>query len=187
MSGSSTRQSLDEINALLADAAEELRLRWEEISTPSRSAEIGAWVAENMPRIESLSDLRRSASQAQSFGSIDDLADRLGWRDHEKKHAIDCVRDDPGYGESFGDECVIATHSGRELRSPADPQSCDYLRVTQHGFELAYWTSDEWREDPEVLGAIMGCLKHDAPAPEAEDLTCTFDVRRSHERQGGVL
>ncbi|MDZ4130905.1 MAG: hypothetical protein U1E02_43050, partial [Hydrogenophaga sp.] len=149
--------------------------------------EIGAWVSENMPRIASLSDLRRSAVQAQTFSSVDDLAKRLGWADHEKQHALDCLRNDPGYGDSFGDECVITTHSGRELRSPSFPDPCDYLRVTQHGFELAYWSSNEWQEDPEVLGAIMGCLQHGEAASESEDLTCTFDVRRGHERQGGLL
>jgi len=187
MSSARFLQSLDEINAQLADAAEELRARWEEVPVASRSAEIGAWVAEKMPRIGDLLDQRREASLSQSFSSIDDLAARLGWRDVEKQHALDCVRDDPGYGSSFGDECVITTHSGRELRSPAYPAPCDYLRVTQHGFELAYWTSDEWAQDPEVLGAIMGCLKAGAEAPEAEDFACTFDVRRGHERQGGLL
>lgn len=178
---------IDEINGLLADVAEELRSRWEEMPEASREVDIGVWVAQTMPRVGALLDSRREASQSQLVTGIDDLGDRLGWRDVEKQHALDCIREDADYAGSYGDECVITTHSGRELRSPAFPAACDYLRVTQQGFELGYWSADEWAQDPEVIGSIMGCLKGDAEAPEAEDFTYTFDLRPGHERQGGLL
>lgn len=177
-------QSLEQINDLLAEAAEELRNRWEDLPVDTRQADIGAWVEQNMPHIEALTDQRRAAKQPQTFASIDDLADRLGWRDVERQHAIDSLQDDK---DAYGDECVITAHSGRELRTPAYPREVDYMRITQHGFEIMYWSKDEWIEDPEVIGAVIGCLKNGRDAPESEDLTCTFDLGRVHERQGGLL
>ncbi|MEG1971240.1 MAG: hypothetical protein RR101_14105, partial [Burkholderiaceae bacterium] len=46
--------------------------------------------------------------------------------------------------------------SKREIRRPADPAECDYVRVVVDGLEIAYWVSDEWQEAPaEVMGAIF--------------------------------
>lgn len=58
-------------------------------------------------------------------------------------------------------ECVVKTEGGRELRCPAFPEECSYVRVTEDdGTEVAYWTYTEWEEDPqEVMGAIIGALK----------------------------
>lgn len=63
----------------------------------------------------------------------------------------------------YGDEFVIHAVSGRQIRCPAWPRECDYVRITieigERPVELAYWASDEWREAPaEVMGAIMGAL-----------------------------
>lgn len=62
---------------------------------------------------------------------------------------------------SFDDECVIATvGSVREIRCPAHPAECDYVRITVDGMEIAYWSSDEWGEAPaEVMGAILGAAR----------------------------
>lgn len=104
------------------------------------------------------------------YKSIEDIAFRLGWSDIETIHAKESVNND------YGDECVILAHSGREIRTPAYPDDADYIRITQHGFELAYWTSDEWKESSsEVIGAVMGALKNQVATPESEDLTCMFE------------
>ena len=63
-------------------------------------------------------------------------------------------------GNDYGAECVISLVSGREIRFPASPDKCSYVRITLPGIvplELAYWTSAEWGEAPaEVMGAILG-------------------------------
>ena len=85
---------------------------------------------------------------------IQSIARANGWNDIELEHAIDNL--DVEYGE----ECVVKLPSGRELRTPAYPEECSYVRIVQQGYELAYWVSDEWADDPEcVMGAIVGCMK----------------------------
>lgn len=69
----------------------------------------------------------------------------------ERKHAEDAGDLD------YGDEASLPLDDGRELRVPAFPAPCDYVRVVQDGQETAYWCSDEWRDAPEeVMGAIFG-------------------------------
>lgn len=81
-------------------------------------------------------------------------ADRLGWSPVQLKHAQESV------GDVFENESVVPLANGRAMHTPAFPDECDYVRIVQEGFELAYWTSDEWRDDPTcVMGAIMGCAK----------------------------
>lgn len=52
-----------------------------------------------------------------------------------------------------------------EVRVPAYPTECEYVRVVHNRgegnvIEKAYWDSDEWQESPaEVMGAIMGAIK----------------------------
>ena len=67
--------------------------------------------------------------------------------------------------DEYGKEVVVRTEDGRELRSGAGADGdCtvtgEYVRVLDAGGrEQGYWTSEEWREDPEVvMGAIVGCL-----------------------------
>ena len=67
--------------------------------------------------------------------------------------------------DEYGKEVVVRTEDGRELRSGAGADGdCtvtgEYVRVLDAaGREQGYWTSEEWREDPEVvMGAIVGCL-----------------------------
>lgn len=77
----------------------------------------------------------------------------------EKVHA----KNAPGDSE-YDNECVIISSGGRKLKSPGHPAECSYIRVTDRAdHEIAYWASNEWAEDPEiVMGAIMGALKgHD--------------------------
>ena len=70
----------------------------------------------------------------------------------EVDHAIDAL------GIQYGEEHVLLIHgTGRQIRTPAYPAECDYVRIVRDGLELAYWTSDEWRDAPmDVMGAIMG-------------------------------
>ncbi|MDO9099708.1 MAG: hypothetical protein Q7V53_03040 [Caldisericota bacterium] len=178
--------SLSEINAQLADAAEELRDRWDLLVSRDDHSAIEEWVASNIARVRGLSDARRAhIALIERAGTVYELGERLGWSEKELDHAIESIQYD---AQAFGDECIVTTHSGREIRSPAYPNPCDYIRVTQHGFELAYWTSDEWRENPEdVIGAVMGALKHQSDAPESVDLTSTIDTRRHRDRQENLL
>jgi hypothetical protein len=83
---------------------------------------------------------------------IKELGQKNGWRDIEIDHAIDNL------DTQYGNETIITLTNGREMRCPAYPEECDYVRITQSGYELAYWTNEEWEESPkEVMGAIMGC------------------------------
>lgn len=60
----------------------------------------------------------------------------------------------------YGEESVRSIlGSVRDVRCPAFPAECDYVRVTVCGIEIAYWTSDEWASSPtEVMGALLGAL-----------------------------
>lgn len=66
----------------------------------------------------------------------------------------------------YGDESIIIRNGALEVRVPAAPESCDYIRVIRrigknHHEELVYWNSEEWTNDPEriCIGAIMGAMK----------------------------
>lgn len=60
----------------------------------------------------------------------------------------------------YGPEAIILKIGTQEVRTPAYPSDCDYVRVVENGEEVAYWNMDEWRESPaEVMGAIMGAVK----------------------------
>ena len=108
------------------------------------------------------------------------LRDRQSGRAHDEPEgyqhytAADAEADatgfDPGaadladIGADYGDECVIELASGRTIRTDSyadSPEGSTYVRICdQDGTEAAYWTSDEWREEPgEVMGAILGAAK----------------------------
>lgn len=84
------------------------------------------------------------------------LAKQYGISVLEAEHALDNVDND------YGQECVVkAFGNNRELRSPAYPDACSYVRVVLQGtdLELAYWTEEEWASDPAVvMGAVIGAL-----------------------------
>lgn len=65
---------------------------------------------------------------------------------------------DPGRVLDYGPECVLELVNGGSIRSPEFPDECDYVRVCgPGGREIAYWTSDEWRDEPQlVIGAFIG-------------------------------
>jgi hypothetical protein len=69
------------------------------------------------------------------------------------------------------EEIAVKTQAGEYLVFPSyaqNPQGVDYVRfIDKQGNELAYWNSDEWAEDPElVMGAIMGALQNGAESIE---------------------
>jgi len=59
---------------------------------------------------------------------------------------------------NYGEESVLdVLGSLRQIRSPAHPDECNYVRVVVDGLEVAYWCDDEWRDDPAcVMGAFLG-------------------------------
>lgn len=186
---------IDDVNRLLADAAQDLYQHWAGVN-PSEAVFM-AYCETAMPAINTLSNRRQMLIEKQSSSSatgspsnlrglatIEQLAAALNWSEQELEHARASIDDGGGYDE----ECVILTHSGRELRTPALPESCSYIRVTQQGFELAYWNSDEITESSEdVIGALIGALKNNVEAPATEDLSSSFDTRRGADRQVSLL
>lgn len=69
----------------------------------------------------------------------------------------------------FGSECVLILENGMQLRGDGeDPDGTSYVRVCDvDGDEIAYWTADEWCDEPEsVMGAVLGALVHSQLATE---------------------
>jgi hypothetical protein len=85
---------------------------------------------------------------------IEKFGQENGWHGIEIEHAIDNL------DVNYENETIIPITNGREIRCPAYPEECEYVRITQNGYELAYWTSEEWERDGKiVMGAIMGCAR----------------------------
>ncbi|BDC78564.1 hypothetical protein [Aquipseudomonas alcaligenes] len=82
----------------------------------------------------------------------DSLKEQYGLSEIEVDHALAAL------GHEYGDECVTQkVGSIRQIRTPAYPSECDYVRVVVDGLEIAHWSSDEWADDPmTVMGAIFG-------------------------------
>ena len=66
---------------------------------------------------------------------------------------------------AFPNESAVKIRNGNSIRMPAFPEECSYVRVINpFGEEVAYWISDEWKDDPqEVMGAILGAAMGAAP------------------------
>lgn len=66
----------------------------------------------------------------------------------------------------YGEECTVARRGTVEVRVPAFPSPCDYVRIVAYTsfstrVEIAYWSSDEWKQEDdecEAFGAIMGAI-----------------------------
>lgn len=99
-----------------------------------------------------------NAGERVSWGSASDfvrsLSETFGLSAIEADHALDNL------GNEYGDETVVELVGGRELRSPAYGEECDYVRICFGGLEIAYWTAAEWKDDPTgVMGAVVGCMR----------------------------
>jgi len=58
---------------------------------------------------------------------------------------------------NYEPESVTRLKGGGGICRPRYPSSCEYIRVTTpKGYEVGFWSSLEWEEDGEVLGAILG-------------------------------
>lgn len=92
------------------------------------------------------------------------LAAKRGWTQEELTHALSAPP------VEIDGECIIKMANGRELLVASFPEPCNYVMLVDQGIELAYWTDDEWRDDPqEVMGAIMGAANGRSNAlPPAE-------------------
>lgn len=60
--------------------------------------------------------------------------------------------------DGYGPECSLPLPWGGELRAPAWPEECDYVRIIRaDGSEALCWNQDDWSSEPsEVMGAILG-------------------------------
>jgi hypothetical protein len=85
---------------------------------------------------------------------IRQLGQSMDWSDAAIEHAVETN------GTSYGDECVIQMANGRNLRTPAYPAPCSYIRVEHEGHELGYWTSQQWEADAEVVRSGILSLAH---------------------------
>lgn len=94
----------------------------------------------------------------------------------EQEHTYDSEEAEQRLKETgmkgFGPECILKVHTGFELRTAAYPDEVDYVRVCDPlGREIAYWSIDEFRDDPaDVLGAMMGALARGSAVPESSVL-----------------
>ena len=99
-------------------------------------------------------DLEHLYGSDNKLAALERISTMFGWTDEEARHARENI------DNKYGNECVIPLVNGRALCTPAFPEISGYVRVVHHGFELAYWTSEEWRDDPEgVIGAFIGAAK----------------------------
>lgn len=95
--------------------------------------------------------------------------DEKGWNEQLCRAELDHA--EASAGDQYGSEAALIAHTGFELRYDTDGELLTYVRVCDPlGRELAYWTYDEWQEDPQlVMGAIIGALVRGQPAPVGRD------------------
>lgn len=182
-------RSIDDVNCELAGIAEDMAAKWADFmglpqvqEAPHRGAaemKMLGWICGAIPEVCRLTSERAQLQADRLVGAnFEEVAAHFGWGESERAHA----RNAPGLAE-YGSEAVILAHSGREMRFPAYPVECTYVRITQGGYELAYWNIDEVKDDPsEVLGAILGAAQAGVSAPASVDLT-SLELP-SNERQG---
>lgn len=186
--------SIHQVNENLARIAENLHDKWTDMVLTSAAKDERSLPAKRLALVQSLDRemlhvarlrdeklFQEYRQDLRHLTSIEELAARLGWSSVELTHARATLQDN---AREVGHECVIVAHSGRELRTPAPPASVDYLRITQHGFELGYWHHSEWKDAPaEMIAAVLASLDHGQAAKPGEDLSATFDTSRDRQRQ----
>jgi hypothetical protein len=78
------------------------------------------------------------------------LAAYYGWTQEELAHAISAL------DSVYGSENAVKLENGREIRWRS--AACTHVRVVQSGFELACWSSADWRFASEkTMAAILAC------------------------------
>lgn len=148
--------SQDDLNDAISEAVTGSSIGLTDISISARGGnffEVHASVADMLP--EDDDDLAGEGMaiitpEAPEFAQL--IADQFGLIDFEAAHAVASL------GTQYGDEGSLIIHgTDREIRFPAHPEECSYVRVLASGIEVAYWINDEWAEDPSVvMGALMG-------------------------------
>lgn len=113
--------------------------------------------AEELPDLEDEDECKVSGYKPLTTDSAElreALAEQYGLDEVEVAHALASL----DISDRYDDECVInIAGSHRQIRTPAHPAECNYVRVVVDGIEVAYWVDDEWRDDPAiVMGALMG-------------------------------
>ena len=97
------------------------------------------------------------------------LALRMGWDNAEWEHAVDAAEID------YGDERYLILASGRCIVFPAE--GCDYVRISDDGCEIAYWSAEEWKEAPaDVLGSLFGLMSDDINVVDAQGNSSFYGI-----------
>lgn len=70
-----------------------------------------------------------------------EMALSLGWTKEQLAHA------QANATTAYGEECVIEIGhlGGLELHCPAYPADMSYVRAVQGGFEIAFWSREQWQ------------------------------------------
>lgn len=132
----------------------------------------------------SASDAGVPERQALIRRVVGQAAARHGWtdivRDHALREALGRTAEDEARAAQ---ECVSRTTAGLEVRCPAWPLPCTYVRVCQAGFEIGHWLSNQWRDQPEeVASAIFGTL---APAEDQQHQDLQRSLDNALDLEGG--
>ena len=120
--------------------------------------------------------------------SLEAMAVAGGWHDSCLSHAMS-IESHVGHNEAYEahssggcEEFVLKTHSGRDLRF--DPETLDYLRVTDRGVELMHWSFDEILEDRTALIAALVMAGGSTSYPVDSDLAEHIDQTRVEPADG---
>lgn len=119
-----------------------------------------------------VSDMLESEETTQLtefFSLYQTLKAQYGLSDIEVEHALDTL------GNQYPNECTLEIGgSYRQIRCPAFPDECSYIRIVVDSLEIAYWDKGEWHTAPaEIMGAIIGAARGNG---EAMASLATFEL-----------
>lgn len=145
-----------------------------------------------------LADCGVTLAHGQALDTLARLAGRRDWKEVVRSRrpevldqqllSVELEHIRHSADNDYGEEAALLVHTGFSLRYSAREEApCDYVRVCDPaGREIAYWVSDEWRDDPEgVMGAILGALARGEPltlsgADSRDAATTSGPVLSSH-------